>query len=712
MSNRNIIENWMLKSAHLSGTSLAATQIAQVYARLFFASAGLLYMLFHSADFPVYETGLMLVASIYFAINLISIPMIRRTPLSAFRCLVFPILDISVVSYAMMIDGGQSSNIFFLYLLIILGNGLRFGNPMLLYTQILSLIGLFTMITYTYVTYHIAIDQTLLFWHFGMLLAIPLYVYLIGQQVEKAVKGQMEAEKTSYNLLDKGPLPVFTFEMDRDNTPRIVYVNGAVKETFQRNGTDLIGESADILTLPEDRQEMIAFCRATLGHHHGKHPNKTETLYIRSRDISGNILKLLCTAICMRWHNRWIGVCFILDISEREAMQEELESVHRQGYMSTLVAGIVHDFRNVLTNMIGNAEVLQMSTKDTLSIQQLNAIIAAGERGSELITHLLELSKNHKKDSISGYAEGSIIVKRLENIMGLARLQMPPYIQLDCQIDTPLHNVAISMIEIEQILINLINNAAQAINKSGQIHVHVCNCPDHRLSRPGHPCMRIQVTDNGSGILDEDIDNVFEAFWTSKNGQGGTGLGLTTVQRIIKRNHGSIEVESVPNQKTRFIIHLPPYIPESSESDNTVVKKNKGTTNLNKQKSQPDAPSNCHVLLVDDVPDILKIHQSMLAHLKHTSVLAENGKEALKAFLQENKHFDLVITDYCMPKMDGLELIEHIRQLGSNIPVIMITAYAEDNQLQRADHYNATIINKPVSMEKFQQAIAEAMAAA
>ncbi len=709
MPNRNIIEDWMLKSAHLSGTSLAATQISQVYARLFFASAGLLYMLFHSADFPVYETGLMVVATIYFAINLISIPMIRRTPLSAFRCLLFPILDISVVSYAMMVDGGQNSNIFFLYLLIILGNGLRFGNPMLLYTQILSLIGLFTMIIYTYVTYHVPIDQSLLFWHFGMLLAIPLYVYLIGQQVEKAVKGQMEAEKTSYNLLDKGPLPVFTFEMDRDNTPRIVYVNSAVKETFQRNGPDIIGESADILTLPEDRQEMIAFCRTTLSYHHGKKANKTETLYIRSRDISGNILKLLCTAICMRWHNRWIGVCFILDISEREAMQEELEAVHKQGYMSTLVAGIVHDFRNVLTNMIGNAEVLQMSTQDKSSMLQLNAIIAAGERGSELITHLLQLSKNHKKDSISGYAEGSIIVKRLENIMGLARLQMPPYIQLDCQIDTPLHDVAISMIEIEQILVNLINNAAQAINKSGQIYVHICNSSEHRLSRPGHPCMRIQVTDNGSGILDKDMDNVFEAFWTSKIGQGGTGLGLTTVQRIIKQNHGSIEVESVPNQKTRFIIHLSPYIPESNS---TIVKESYLTSNLKEQEQQSGVPSNCHVLLVDDVPDILKTHQSMLAHLKHTSVLAENGKNALKAFLQESNHFDLVITDFCMPKMDGLELVEHIRQLGSNIPIIMITAYAEDNQLQRAERYNVTIINKPVSMGKFQQAIAKAIAAA
>jgi len=696
----------MLKSAHLSGKSLAATQIAQVYARLGFASAGLLYMQFHVANFPVYETGLMVVATIYFVINLISIPMIRRTPLSVFRCLVFPVLDIGVVSYAMMIDGGQSSNIFFLYLLIILGNGLRFGNPMLLYTQILSLIGLFTMIAYTYVAYQAVIDQSLLFWHFGMLLAIPLYVYLIGQQVEKAVKGQMEAEKTSYNLLDKGPLPAFTFEMDRKNTPRIVYVNSAIKETFQRTGPDIIGESADILTLPEDRQEMITFCRATLSHHHDKQPNETETLYIRSRDISGNILKLLCTAICMRWHNRWIGVCFILDISEREAMQEELEAVHRQGYMSTLVAGIVHDFRNVLTNMIGNAEVLQMSTQDKASTQQLNAIIAAGERGSELITHLLELSKNPEKDIISGYTEGPLIIKRLENIMGLARLQMPPHIQLDCQLDKPLHDVAISMIEIEQILINLINNAAQAINKSGQIHVHIFNSPEHRLSSPGHPCICIQVTDNGSGIPNEDMDNVFEAFWTSKSGRGGTGLGLTTVQRIIKRNHGNIEVESVPNQKTRFIIHLPPYIPDGN---NTLVKESNRATSLEEQK-QPGAPSNCHVLLVDDVPDILKIHQSMLARLKHTSVMAENGKEALKAFLHENNHFDLVITDFCMPKMDGLELIEHIRQLGSNIPIVMITAYAEDNQLQRADHYNATIINKPVNMEKFQQAMARAMA--
>lgn len=697
----------MLRSANLSGKSLAATQIAQVYARLFFASAGLLYMVFHSAGFSFHQSNLLAVTTLYFLANLISIPMIRRTPLSGLRCLFFPILDVAVVSYAMLVDGGQSSNIFFLYLLIILGNGLRFGNPILVYTQVLCMIGLFTMIAYSYMVYHTAIDQSLLFWQFGVLLAIPLYVYLIGQQVEKAVKGQMEAEKTSYNLLDQGPLPVFTFEIDRKNIPRIIYVNSVVREIFQRKRSNLIGESTDILALPEDRQEMIDFCRTTLDDHGGKHPGQTETLYIRSRDRSGNVLKLLCTAICMRWHNRWIGVCFMLDITEREAMQEELETVHKQGYMSTLVAGIVHDFRNVLTNMIGNAEVLQMSTQNQASVQQLEAIIAAGERGSELITHLLKLSQSHQSDHVSGFAEGPVITQRLENIMGLARLQMPPYIQLVCMIDEPLHDVAINMIEIEQILINLINNAAQAMNKTGQIHVHISNSQNHPLSSPDHPCMCIEVTDNGSGIAAEDLDHVFEPFWTSKSRRGGTGLGLTTVQRIIKRNNGDIAVDSIPNEKTRFTVHLPPYIPDSQ---NAAVKHDDPAASLQTEEKQQPAPSNCRVLLVDDAPDVLTIYQSMLTRLNHTSVPTGNGKEALKTFTQEKNRFDLIITDFCMPQMDGLELIENIRPLNPDIPILMITAYGEDKQLQRAALYNVTIINKPVSMEKFQQAISAAMA--
>jgi signal transduction histidine kinase len=715
MSQQFIVEHWLLKHARMSGESLTNTQITQAYARLGFASAGLLYLMLHAPDFAAYKIPFLVAGSLYYLVNLISIPMIRRTPLSAFRCLFFPIFDIAIVSFCMLIDGGHSSGLFFLLLLVIIGNGLRFGNTFLLYTQAMCIIGLSAIIFYMHFYLQAAIDYSLLSWQIVSLLAIPFYVFLIGKRAEEAVQGRIEAEESAYNLLNKGPLPVFTFELDNEEQPRILYANRAIYEIFQIRAADLVGECTDMLVLPEDSPEMISFCRETFRSNQENQENRkdetntAQNMYIRSRDISGKTLKLQCTAICIRWHKRWMGICFMLDISARESMQEELESVHRQGYMSTLVAGIVHDFRNVLTNMIGYAEVLQMGIKDETANKQLGAIIAAGDRGSELITHLLKLSKNGETDSLPAYAEGELILRPLENIMGLARLQMPPHIKLVCQIDEPLHDVAISIVEIEQILMNLINNSMQAIHKKGHIHVRINNDPKHRLSKPGHPCMCIRVADNGSGIKSEDLDNVFKAFWTSKDDRGGTGLGLTMVQRIVKRNHGSIEIESVADKETRFTIHLPAYIADGNAS---VKKANKPASETTRLKPKALAAiSGGHVLLVDDVPDILKIHQAMLARLQYTSALAEHGKQALDIFQQQEQHFDLIITDFRMPVMDGLELVENIRKLDANIPILMITAFGEDRQLQRVADYHVTLINKPVSMDKFQRSIAETIAA-
>jgi len=705
MPQQFIVEHWLLKHARMSGGSLTDTQIAQAYARLGFASAGLLYLMLHAPNFAAYKITFLVAASLYYLINLISIPMIRRTPLSAFRCLFFPIFDIGIVSFSMLIDGGHSSGLYFILLVVIIGNGLRFGNTFLLYTQAICIVGLSAIISYTHFYLQAEVDYSLLSWQIASLLAIPFYVFLIGKRAEEAVKGRIEAEQNAYSLLNKGPLPVFTFELDEQEIPRILYANTVINEVFQNQPTSVVGECVDIFILPEDSQEMITFCRDTFKGLPDEYLSSTQNIYIRGRDQSGNILKLMCTAICMHWHDRWMGVCFMLDISARETMQEEFESMHRQGYMTTMVAGVVHDFRNVLTNMIGYAEVLQMGTQDKTVKKQLDAIIASGDRGSELITHLLKLSKNGKTDELSGSTEGIRIMQPLENLMGLARLQMPAHIKLVCQIDEPLPDVAISMVEIEQILMNLVNNAMQAIHKQGNIHVRINSDPKHCLSKPGHPCMQIRVADNGSGIKAEDMDKVFKAFWTSNADSGGTGLGLTMVQRIIKRNHGKIEVDSTPGKETRFTIHLPPYVPDSTESVKTDSKPASGTAML-KSQNLADT-SNCHVLLVDDVPDILKIHQAMLARLNHTSVLAENGKQALKLFLSEKEHFDLIITDFRMPVMDGLELVEQVRNTGSTIPILMITAFGEDRQLQRAINYDVNLLNKPVNMKKFQRAIAD-----
>ncbi|MDQ6997331.1 MAG: response regulator [Mariprofundus sp.] len=696
---------------HTGDTSLAETQLQQTKARILLTCASLTYIILHGEYFDYFMAEALSFALFYFATNFVALIKLRKTTFSAFENLAYPVLDVIIVSFGMLIDAGHSSGVYFMLLVIIIGNGLRFGNPMLIYTQVLCLIGLATITSYAYTLMQIPVDITLLSWQTFTLLAVPFYVYLIVRKLEKAIKDKNIAEETSFHLLDKGPLPVFTYDLDQRGTPRVRYANDTINHMFQHNHQVLIGEPVDIFVLAEDSQEILEFCRQALDQKNKETNATANNFYIRGRDKSGKILKLMLSTICMRWRDHWIGVCFMMDITQRETTQEEMESVHRYAYMSTLVAGIVHDFRNVLTNMIGYAEVMQMNSTNDSEREQLEAIIAAGERGSELTTHLLKLGHmpNDSEPAMS-FTQGHTLAQPLEHIIGLTRLQLPSYIQLQSHIEEPLHDVSISTTEIEQILLNLINNSTQAISKNGQIDIHIRNEPNHKLAKPEHPCLCIRVTDNGAGIAANNIDSIFKPFWTSKSTEGGSGLGLTMVERIIKRNHGSIDVTSTPYQATSFTVHLPPYILPSEEEESHTHQQESPTPKLQAVPKKTAYEGGDHALVVDDVADIVKIHQAMLAHLKITSDTAENGQEALAMLQQPDHPYDLVITDYKMPIMDGLQLIQHIRQFDEKLPIMMITAFGEDHQLLQAIDYNVTLLNKPINMDKLKDAIISTLA--
>lgn len=699
-----VIERWLLKRTQMGNRSITQAQLEQAWARIFFAGAGLLYLYLHAVNFAEYQTAFIITSALYFLINAVSIAAIKHTPLSVPRWLIFPAMDIFVVSFAMLIDGGPLSGLYFMYLVIIFGNGFRFGNNLQLYSQGLSLVGFLSMAAYAFFITELNLDPILLLWQTGALIIIPLYIHLIGQKAEEAILAQTEAEETSFHLLDKGPLPVFTYELDKQNIPRILYANSMIKNIFHYEHEMLVGEPVDTLTLTEDGREMHEFCRQAYHQDQPGHPSKPQSIYIRGKNQSGEIIKLAATAIRMRWHERWVGVCYMHDITQREDMQEQLEAVHRQGYISTLVAGIVHDFRNILTNMIGYAEVLHMNSSDASNKKLINEIIAAGERGSELTTHLLQLSKNSRPNNPTGFSKGEMLLHPLENILGLARLQLPQNIQLISHIHGPFYDVAISVTEIEQILLNLINNSTQAITKAGTITVEISTDSEHELAQPGYPALFIKVMDSGIGILKQDLNLVFKAFWTSKDRQGGSGLGLTMVQRIVKLHHGKITVESTPGESTCFTIYLPPYI----ETHNHTQLPAKHP--IAQDYTEPRAsgmPSSCNILLVDDGPDILKIHKAMLSHMGHSSKTAESGAEALKLFCDRENHFDIIITDFRMPGMNGLELVQEIRNIDSNIPILMVTAFGEDEQLQQVGQYQVSLINKPVTMDKLRQGLDE-----
>ncbi|NWF39256.1 response regulator [Mariprofundus sp. NF] len=701
MLNFNSIATWLQNEAYTGNKPLAELQLQQTKARILLTIASLTYVILHGDYFTYYKVEALSFAALYFILNAAALISLRKRPFALIGSLFYPLLDVLIVTFGMLIDGGHSSGVYFMLLPIIIGNGLRFGNPMLIYAQASCLIGMLCSTAYGHYTLQLPIDYTLLYWQIFTLLAVPFYAYLIVKKVEKAIYEKNAAEQSSFQLIDRGPLPVFTFELDAKRAPQILYANEAMVQLFQNAQADILDQPADRLVLPEDSDEMIKFCRSAFRDEADGSVQQPSTTYLRGMDASGRIIKLMATAIRMRWQERWIGVCFLLDITERETLQEQMEAVHRQGYMSTLVAGIVHDFRNVLTNMIGNAEVVQMNCSDPVEKQQIESIIEAGERGSDLITHLLKLSRNSERNQSHNRTQGSALLQPLENIIGLARLQLPHNIRLVSRIEDELPDVEIEIIEIEQILLNLINNAMQAISDSGLIEVNI-GSEDNQQADQKQLC--ITVSDNGEGISEENIDRVFKPFWTSRADQGGSGLGLTMVQRIVKLHQGKIDISSpAGEQQTTVRICIPSYMTENK----VVIAQTVVTPPTVKQ---PEETTSQRILLVDDMPDILKVHNAIVTRLGHDAEAVESVDSALTLFTDPSSHFDLIITDFRMPGKDGLELVQEIRKRDPKIPILMVTAFGEDEQLQQAGSYGVTLMNKPITIERMKAGIAKAVA--
>ena len=296
MIKQYIIENWLVKPAQYDIEHIIRSQIQAAWARILFSIASMIYLSQHAVFFAEYKTPLILFFSAYLAYNALSIISIRRAPLSAFRTLFAPIFDTTIICTGMMADGGHSSGMFFILFLPIIGNSFRFGNALMIYTQVLSFIGLGSIGIYLAMHPQIESDSALLIWQFFGLLSIPFYVYQIRGKADKAMRGQAEAEKASETLLDQGPLPVFTYELDEHSHPRILYANAAISAIFPDNHAKLVGQQPDLLTLVEDGTEIINFCRSALS---SDQPIEStpQSIDVRGMNSQGNVLKLDLLAI-------------------------------------------------------------------------------------------------------------------------------------------------------------------------------------------------------------------------------------------------------------------------------------------------------------------------------------------------------------------------------------------------------------------------------
>ncbi|MDX8388748.1 MAG: ATP-binding protein [Ghiorsea sp.] len=666
---------------YLPDSNLINNQYQMAWLSLPFGVVCFTFLTLSAPLFDTYATSFSILLLTYIALQLTTTVFIKTKPLSPWRIITIIALHCGIIASTLAIAGDPSSGMNLLFVALLFLSAYWFGLAYLFVT-LTFVLGCYLLL----VAYFGIPDMSTFFTQLITFLFGPVMGVVLSNQSQPA----FIMRNKFMSLLNQSPLPIFTYHIENGD-PIIRYANTESHRIFSPE-LSLTDKQVCTLAIREDELEMISSCKRGLL----KRKEQKQSFFIRGHNDKNEVLQLMCIADRLLWQGEYIGICFMFDITKSERQRNEMNSSMKEGYMSTLVAGIVHDFRNVLTNIIGSAEVLQLSITDSSVKKQLQRIIQSSEQGSETITHLLELSKGNK-GKVKQPQTAFDIQPTVRSIIALLRLQLPDHIELHCEIEPNLPLTLFDAPQLEQVLVNLINNATQAIKETGKISVFVTSDEKHLSQSISSTALRISIVDNGCGIPETDLASVTESFWTSRQNSGGTGLGLAMVKRIVNQQGGKLEISSTVNTGTMVDVYLPEHkgtLQTAPQHKNTLALKN---------ETKP-----CHILLVDDAAEVLDVHHMLLEAMGHTVFVARSAKEAIAIFAEQP--IQLLITDFKMPDMDGSDLAVQLRKKEPKLPILIITAYDKKSKLEHLQKLNISILLKPGTFQKMGEHIAKVQA--
>jgi len=382
------------------------------------------------------------------------------------------------------------------------------------------------------------------------------------------------------------------------------------------------------------------------------------------------------------------------DLTEQLEMKAQLYQAQKMESIGNLAGGIAHDFNNILFPIIGMSELLlEDLPKDSVQYENAEEILTAGKRGRELVKQILAFSRQmeQKKTPLR-------VQQILKEVLKLSRSTIPTNIELIQNIQQDCGVVMANSTQIHQIAMNLITNAYHAVmGNDGKIVVELKEMEinngqlaDSNLD-PGRYA-RMSVSDNGTGMDSGIIKKIFEPYFTTKEKDKGTGLGLAVVYGIVKDHGGDIKVYSKPRKGTTVNVYLP-----------LITKKEKNASEI-KRLGLPQG--NERILLVDDEVPILKLEQQILERLGYEVTARSSSWEAIEIFKVKPDYFDIVITDMNMPNMTGDQLAHEILSIKKNVPIIICTGFSENiNEGQAPSIGVKGFLMKPVVQSELAQMI-------
>lgn len=470
-----------------------------------------------------------------------------------------------------------------------------------------------------------------------------------------------------------------------------LYVNPAYERTFGHGADRFIGATLAILDRGGPAESPTAAIWETIA------SGGVWTGRVNQTGPEGKACTVEYTISPVRGDNGAIAnfIAIARDMTRQIRLEEQLRQSQKMEAIGTLAAGIAHDFNNVLAGITGFTELtLDELPKDSPSRANLNEVLNASKHAVELVRQILAFGRQVP------FEIKPVQMQRIVNdALRLLRRSIPPTIEIQCHLDESSSLVLADATAIHQIVMNLCTNAYHAMERTGgtltvsmsEITVEEGHVQANPNLGPGR-YVRLDVNDTGHGMDAATIQRIFEPYFTTKEREAGTGLGLATVHSIVTDFKGAIHVYSEPGNGSTFTVLLP--VAEQAGSagqDLAGAGRNTGTE---------------RVLFIDDDRAICAFAEKALSRLGYRPTTCTNPREALELFRGRPGDFDVIITDELMPELRGIDLLPELRAIRPDVPVILYSGYAERlrDKPRESFPFNAFVM-KPLVVSELTKAI-------
>ncbi|MCF8065126.1 MAG: PAS domain S-box protein [Desulfarculaceae bacterium] len=405
--------------------------------------------------------------------------------------------------------------------------------------------------------------------------------------------------------------------------------------------------------------------------------------------------------ILISWKERPALLYTSRDITSQRAMESQLRQSQKLEAIGTLAGGIAHDFNNMLAAIMGYTELsLDDAAAGSELAQNLEQVMKAGERGRGLVQQILSFSRGAERET-----EPLDLAALVAEALKLLRAAIPSNITIKTRLE-PCGLVRGDPVQLHQLLMNLVTNAAQAMEDTGGTitlslkPIEVTR--EDALQSPGlmpGPYLRMVVSDTGPGIPQELRERIFEPFFTTKEAGKGSGLGLAAVHGIVQSHMGAITLVDQEGPGASFVVLLP----EDKEAELTT----------GQPAAYPNPTGTERVMFVDDEGSLVEVGGNILKRLGYRVSAFTSSREALDAFKADPSAYDLLITDQTMPGLTGAALTQEVKALRPEMPVIITSGFSHQLSAEGAAKLGvAAFVMKPITSREIARVVRRSLDAA